>query len=357
MVNSFTVFGLFFLVLLFLNAYLFGDDDLLSGILGFFSVAAMFNVFLMNRNREAGRIGLTAINYSLAILLLYTGGHESTGMLWCYLLVAVGIFINSFRNGLILNSMFLLITAVILMVGYELGLSRVEYGDVISVRVVITLVALSGMCHILIFFQGRADQQILDMHEGGIASLAYLDSLTMLSNRVTFRSVLYHEIQLGSTRYTGLIYIDLDNFKLINDEYNHDFGDEVLAEYATQLKRTVFTVLGEDKVREYDVGRLGGDEFAVFIRDASDEAKVKALAEEILAITAQKQLKALEKVKHNLGSSLGVVVVDTKHFDLIESLSVADKGMYQAKKAGKGKIRYVSLSGSIEAPQQVAEAV
>ncbi|MDG3084886.1 GGDEF domain-containing protein [Vibrio hannami] len=347
MVNSFTIFGLIFLILLFINSLVNTDDTLLSSILGVFSLAALVNVFVMNRNREAGRIGLTIINYSLALLLLYSGGYESTGMLWSYLLVAVGIFINSFRTGLILNIAFLVIASAILLVGYDYGFSRVEYAEVLAFRVILTLFALSGMCHILIFFQSRADEQILSMHEGGIASLAYLDSLTMLSNRVTFRSVLYHEVQLGHNKKTALVYIDLDNFKPINDLNGHDFGDLVLAEYAKALKKVVHDTLGEENVGEYDVGRLGGDEFAVFVRDASDEEKVRKLSERILTMTNHNQMPVLKNIEHNLGSSIGVVFVNTEHQNLTDSLSIADKGMYEAKKAGKGAVRYINMTQSL----------
>ncbi len=343
MVNSFTIFGLVFLVLLFINSLLNGDDPLLSSILGVFSTAAACNVLLMNRNREAGKIGLTVINYSLAVLLLYSGGYQSTGVLWSYLLAAVGIFINSFRVGLILNTLFLIVTSLILFIGYDYGFSRVEYSDIISFRVILTLIALSGMCHILMFFQGRADEQILTMHEGGIASLAYLDALTMLSNRVTFRSVLYHDIQMGGNEKVAIIYIDLDNFKPINDQYGHDFGDAVLADYAKALSKTVHQHLGKDAVGDYDVGRLGGDEFAIYVRDASDQKKVRQLAQGILSITSPDVLSILSGKNHELGSSVGVAFVSTKQQDLIESLSLADKAMYQAKKAGKGKVQYVNL--------------
>jgi diguanylate cyclase (GGDEF)-like protein len=354
MVNSFTVFGIVFLILMFINSLLFGKDLFLTIVLALFSIAASINVYVMNKNREAGRIGLTVINYSLALLLLYSGGYQGTGMLWSYLLAAVGIFINSFRVGLLLNTLFLIITSTILLVGYDYGLSRVEYSDVISFRVILTLIALSGMCHILIFFQSRADEQILSMHEGGIASLAYLDSLTMLSNRITFRSVLYHAIQMDSTHKTAFIYIDLDNFKSINDSHGHDFGDLVLAEYAKRLAKVVREQLGDDIVGEYDIGRLGGDEFAIFVRDASNSEQVEILAEKIMAITAQNTISVLEHETHALGSSIGVAYVDTSQHDLIDSLSMADKVMYKAKKAGKGTIRYTDLAELKKDHEEVA---
>ncbi|MGO1298201.1 MAG: hypothetical protein ACTMIA_12980 [Vibrio sp.] len=151
MVNSFTIFELFFLTTLFLNSISSSDDRLLSTILGLFSCFTAVNVFVMNRNEEAGRIGLTIINYSLALILLYSGGYDSTGFLWSYLLAAVGIFINSFRIGLILNTAFLIVTSAILLMGFEYGFSTVEYSEILSFRVLLTLSALSGMCHILIF--------------------------------------------------------------------------------------------------------------------------------------------------------------------------------------------------------------
>ncbi|MGO1298200.1 MAG: GGDEF domain-containing protein [Vibrio sp.] len=183
------------------------------------------------------------------------------------------------------------------------------------------------------------------MHESDIASLAYLDSLTMLSNRATFRSVLlYHAIQVGEAKKTALIYIDLDNFKSINDVYGHEVGDVVLAEYAKTLVHIVRHELGEDSVGEYDVGRLGGDEFAIFVRDASDESKVCRLSEQVLAITGHNTLPILQDKKHELGTSIGVAYVDAQHQDLSGSLSIADKGMYEAKKDEKDNIRYVNLN-------------
>lgn len=344
-VNSFTIFELLILTALFLNSIPFSDDRLLSTILGLFACSTAVNIFVINRNQEAGRVGLTIINYSLALMLLYSGGYESMGFLWSYLLSAVGIFINSFRIGLMLNTAFLIVTSAILLIGFEYGFSKVEYSEILSFRVLLTLIALSGMCHIIIFFQSRSDHQILTMHESDIASLAYLDSLTMLSNRVTFRSVLlYHATQEGQAEKTALIYIDLDNFKSINDIYGHDVGDAVLAEYAKTLGHIVRHELGDSSVGEYDVGRLGGDEFAIFVRDASDESKVRRLAEQILAITGHNTLPILQDRKHELGSSIGIAYVDTQYQDLIGSLSIADKGMYEVKKAGKNNIRYVNLN-------------
>ncbi|WP_428772411.1 GGDEF domain-containing protein [Vibrio sp.] len=342
MVNAITVFGLVFLVVFCVNSFLKGEQ-MLGSILAVFSGLAVCNVYVMNRWRTAGLIGLTTIIYSLGVILTVTGGYQSTGILWVYPLVAIAIFINPFQIGLLLNALFLLILTWVMFFSPYQQLSEALYTDVFAVRVVITLIGLAGMCHILIYFQSKADEYIIKMHEEDVVKLAYFDSLTMLSNRVTFRSILYHSIQRHNFPVSAIIYIDLDNFKDINDDYGHDCGDKVLADFGKQLRQVALRNLGND-LGPYDVGRLGGDEFAIFIADAEDKVRVERLAKHVLAIFAEHQLESLKGLKHQMGVSLGVVFVDNEKADLIESISVADRAMYQAKQAGKGRITIVNGS-------------
>jgi len=110
-----------------------------------------------------------------------------------------------------------------------------------------------------------------------LAYAATHDSLTGLSNRVHFTERLEHAIALGRRHRTpvGLLYLDLDGFKAVNDGFGHHAGDQVLAEVAARIRAAV---------REVDtVARLGGDEFAVVLSDVSGAAELSCAAGRIAA--------------------------------------------------------------------------
>lgn len=335
MVNSFTVFGLIFLFTFSILSFL-ANQIPLALILSTFTLFSMFNVYVMTKNREWGVIGLTVIIYTLAYYLLFTGGYMDTGIFWIYLLAPIAIFINQFKAGLVLSSVFLFSLAGLFALKDVHVWLPDFYSEVVASRVVLTLFALSGMCHILIYFQSKADEYILKMHDEDIFKLAYFDSLTMLSNRVTFRSILYHAVQKATFTTSALVYIDLDNFKSINDEYGHDQGDAVLADFGLALKNIATQHIGEDKLGQYDVSRLGGDEFAIFVEDASDRSKVIRMVEDVLLGFSDQAIPSLTGIHHQLGASIGIVFSSNQSQDLVSNMSMADKAMYEAKKAGKG---------------------
>ncbi|OIQ26616.1 GGDEF domain-containing protein [uncultured Vibrio sp.] len=334
MVNTFTAFGLIFLFSF--SFYNFSmQNDVLGTTLFFFSIASLGNIYVMNRWRNAGLVGLTTIIYTLSFYLVISGGHENTGTLWIYLLAAISIFINPFRQGLKLSITFIVLLSVILMNDWVIA----EYSDVVKIRFVITLFALSIMCHILIYFQSKADDYILKMHEEDIHKLAYFDGLTQLANRSTFRSILERTMNRNETKRSALIYIDLDNFKKINDDYGHDQGDSVLSDFGVRLKQLAEEFVGEE-LGKYDVARLGGDEFAVFIGNVPEgDQRATELAKEVIALFEDDKIESLMDITHSVSASIGVVFTSTNETNLHDSLKLADKAMYQAKKANKGQVR------------------
>ncbi|WGW01622.1 GGDEF domain-containing protein [Vibrio sp. YMD68] len=336
MVNALTVLGLCFLTLF--SLFNFNNQNItLASILAFFSVAGLVNIYVMSRWRNIGLIVLTTIIYSLSTILVVSGGYQNTGSLWVYPLAAISIFINHFRQGLILNTFFIGVLTLLIVNDWLIA----DYNDVMKIRFVITLSALSGMCHILIYFQNKADDYILKMHEEGIHNLAYFDGLTQLANRATFRSILGRTMQRISTQRSALIYIDLDNFKQINDDYGHDAGDSVLVDFGYHLKRIAGDRIG-DGLSQYDVARLGGDEFAIFVKQAPrGENNVVALADDVIDLFSNDRLESLRGLKHSMSASIGVVFTSEEQSNLYDSLRLADQAMYEAKKARKGQVRII----------------
>ncbi|MEN3367639.1 MAG: hypothetical protein V7606_4913 [Burkholderiales bacterium] len=174
--------------------------------------------------------------------------------------------------------------------------------------------------------------------EREIERLAFFDPLTGLPNRRLLMDRLRHALAAGSrSRHTGaLLFIDLDNFKSLNDTLGHDMGDLLLKQVARRLESCV--------PRKSDtVARLGGDEFVVMLEDLSENAQDAAthaeiVGEKILAVF--KHSFHLDGHEHHSTPSIGVTLFNRQTRDVDELLKRADLAMYQAKAAGRNTIRF-----------------
>jgi diguanylate cyclase (GGDEF)-like protein/PAS domain S-box-containing protein len=177
--------------------------------------------------------------------------------------------------------------------------------------------------------------------EGEILSLAFFDPLTRLPNRRLLLDRLRHG--LATCRRTGhlgaLLFLDLDNFKSLNDTLGHDKGDLLLEQVAQRL--TAQVPRGSDTV-----ARHGGDEFVIVLEDLSGQqheaaAQAELVAEKILAVfNAPFQLDGHQ---HHTTPSIGVALYDKHMSNVDELLKRADLAMYQAKAAGRNTIRFFDL--------------
>jgi diguanylate cyclase (GGDEF)-like protein/PAS domain S-box-containing protein len=177
--------------------------------------------------------------------------------------------------------------------------------------------------------------------EHAILSLAFFDPLTRLPNRRLLLDRLRHAV--AATKRDGhggaLLFIDLDNFKTLNDTLGHDKGDQLLQQVARRLEARV--PRGSDTV-----ARHGGDEFVIVLEDLSaDQEEAAAQAE----LVAEKVLGAfnapfqLDGHQHYSSSSIGVALFDKDMKDIDELLKRADLAMYQAKAGGRNTIRFFDL--------------
>ncbi|NND67881.1 MAG: GGDEF domain-containing protein [Halioglobus sp.] len=161
---------------------------------------------------------------------------------------------------------------------------------------------------------------------GHFAHEATHDPLTGIANRKLFFIKAQEAIDDAerNRRMMAVIYIDLDNFKRINDERGHDIGDEVLIIVAQRLK---------DCVRGSDtVSRLGGDEFAIVLNGIEGPEKAAAVAEKLRRLLRQPM-----RVSHHIiaaAGSIGVAVAPEQGTDVDALLRQADRAMYRAKEAG-----------------------
>jgi len=166
--------------------------------------------------------------------------------------------------------------------------------------------------------------------------LAHCDPLTGLANRMVLRERLARVVgRIAGTRLGGaLLFIDLDNFKSINDTLGHSVGDAVLQIVADRL---------DSVVRERDLlARLGGDEFAIVLSDAGSVDEVAAIAQRLL------RGLAVPCVAHGcsvtLGASVGIALLPEHGSSIDDALGNADLALYAAKAAGRGRFEFFAPS-------------
>ena len=167
--------------------------------------------------------------------------------------------------------------------------------------------------------------------------LAFYDALTQLPNRRLLvdrlQQVLVNGARSGLT--TAVLFVDLDNFKTLNDTRGHEVGDLLLKDMAQRLRSCV---------REQDtVARLGGDEFVVVLQNLSSDApeaaaQARTLGELILA--QLRQPYELAGHEHHFTASIGVTLLNHQRDSVDEVLKQADMAMYRAKDAGRNTLRF-----------------
>lgn len=211
---------------------------------------------------------------------------------------------------------------------------------------------------ILAKFERNAKGEIIGFHgitreiterkrmQDRVEELAFYDALTKLPNRLLLKERLNYVLaeMKRSHQYSALLFLDLDNFKSLNDTHGHSIGDLLLCQVADRLKQCV---------REMDtIVRFGGDEFIVILnalhKHKSDSIKqAQKIAEKIrqnLAVPYTLNIangaKKEQCVEHHCTASIGVLMFDSHAKNQDELLKRADFAMYQAKEAGKNAISF-----------------
>ncbi len=163
---------------------------------------------------------------------------------------------------------------------------------------------------------------------------ARLDALTGLVNRRAFDDALATTLHQPAAAGTALVLIDVDAFKTVNDQYGHPVGDALLVHLAAVLR---------DELRAEDavLSRLGGDELAVLMTGCPADVAARR-AEELLAAVGAAPLPLADGTLLALSISVGVAHVSEPIDDLATVYSAADAALYDAKRAGRGRVTVAS---------------
>jgi len=191
--------------------------------------------------------------------------------------------------------------------------------------------------------------------EQKLEQMALYDFLTGLPNRMTFNDRLEQTLKQAHRKgqQAGLMFLDLDRFKEINDTMGHDSGDALLQNVAKWLSSCV---------RESDtVARLGGDEFAVILANLYEPQDVVNTAERILAAFVEPVIYEGKEIFSSLSIGIALYPLDARNS--VDLLKNADMAMYQAKQNGGNNYSFFSgkinprLTGSSNSPSELSEVV
>ncbi|WP_084151586.1 EAL domain-containing protein [Thiomicrorhabdus sp. Milos-T2] len=175
---------------------------------------------------------------------------------------------------------------------------------------------------------------------------AHHDALTGLPNRLLIKDRLDHAIKYSKRHHLsfGLLFIDLDQFKQINDAMGHDIGDVVLTKIAKKL---------QNSIRDSDtLARLGGDEFTILVEEIESEEDLSLFAEKIIEVSKE-AIEADGQVFY-LSSSIGVSMYPKDAQTVDELLKCADSAMYKAKEQGRNNVQFYTEDMTQRAFEHVA---
>jgi len=305
-------------------------------------LALLYALWALHKARFelANAVLLVTVTVSISVLVWQNSGLRDPAMLAYPAILAFASTMGGRR-------LFVFLLATILLVVSSVGVANLQgwhvnavpthtLGSMINVGIVLSLTAF-----LLWLMAGdlraalanlTAENERVRQSQRRIEFLATHDSLTGLPNRILGRDRFGHAIALARRHHAmaALVFLDLDNFKSINDSLGHPRGDELLRAVGGRLTKVL---------RDSDtVCRQGGDEFLILLGDVRDSSDVVEIGAKLLGqLTAPILLDGLEV---STSGSMGVAMYPADGADFDELLKKADIAMYVAKDAGRNAIRF-----------------
>ncbi|MBD9622178.1 EAL domain-containing protein [Ensifer sp. ENS06] len=190
---------------------------------------------------------------------------------------------------------------------------------------------------------GRLTENIRELHRQSVQSLklvqrsSWTDTLTGISNRGHFNALAAGVVReaIAAGEKCSLLFIDIDNFKFVNDKHGHEIGDELLKTLAARIAERVDVITERRGQKPAILARLSGDEFAVLVRSRPGDGTVREISGAILSLF-EDGFEVSDK-RYPVTASIGAAICPDDATNLTELIANADAAMYQAKTSGKNR--------------------
>jgi diguanylate cyclase (GGDEF)-like protein len=252
------------------------------------------------------------------------GGIDKTGFIWSVLLISISYFLMETRTANIFSFLYTFIlgfTAIL----HLAGIISLPYNHLVYLTIFISIFTILYVGNSVI---KETVKNLTLLHKA-----ANYDSLTGVCNRKKLVEILKKELYRAKryNRPLSVLLLDIDDFKKINDTYGHNFGDNVLKDFAKIIRMSI-------RATDY-IGRWGGEEFIVLLPE-TDKKNAVAVAEKIRTLTENYFEEVYEK---KITVSIGLADfrnLNKENIDYLisELIEMADRALYKAKKTGKNKV-------------------
>lgn len=303
-----------------------------------FAALCLLNVLFLRRRAESLR--LVSLLFSCEALTLFafflvSGIPDGFSIIWCCLIPSCGLLLFGRRRGTVFCAAMLLLLVFFFWTPLGRGLLLYDYGATFRLRFPMLYLAFYAVAFFLETIRATTQSQLVEAREK-YRYLSAHDTLTDLYNRYGFNERLDRAVADREGDGLGLMILDLDHFKQINDRYGHLSGDAVLRETAALLRRTV----GD----RGDVCRWGGEEFAVLLYGS---AGTQTLAAQLRAAVGAARIRAAE-TEIAVTVSIGAVAAPGP-VGAAELVTRADRALYRAKAEGRDRVVFETLTASAHA--------
>lgn len=192
----------------------------------------------------------------------------------------------------------------------------------------------------------RDMQTLIQTQEASLTHQANHDALTGLPNRILLEDRIEHALERAKQKRenTALLFVDLDQFKKINDSYGHLFGDQVLKQFSKRLRLLLST--------EDTIARLSGDEFAIVLESRAHLNDVSMFAQQILNVA--KEPFKIEQHMFYLSASVGIALCPKDADNFRSLMTCADAAVYRAKDEGRDNFQYYTNDLTVSAFEHIA---
>lgn len=291
------------------------------------ALLATINALALRHNGNAKRASSIVLFITLLMftVMMLDGMYQNTALIWFPVFPAIVFFFKGKREGLLWLGAQLSVI-LLTMLAQSLELLHTPFSNSALALLIVSTSTVGTMVYLYESMRAKAEASLQQAREE-LHHLAHTDMLTGLPNRTAFYDQLPHELNQAqrNDELLAVLFIDLDNFKPINDTYGHEAGDELLQQSATRLKR---------RLRSSDyIARFGGDEFVAILPGIHEKKEINAIAEKLIAALAI----PFEINGHTcrIGVSIGVGLYPNCAGSVDELVQLADHTMYAAKLGGK----------------------